>query len=191
MWDICPTFFFAMNTDILKKELRKEIRKHKNALSNEHRLEKSDNVLSLLESHPRFQEAGRIMFFWSMDDEVHTHDFIQKWAEKKDFILPVVEGSNLRWKRFTGIEEMEAGENFGIPEPLGEDFTEMDSVDLILVPGVAFDRNLNRMGRGKAYYDKTLKNLKAYKIGICFDFQMLDHVPTDKHDVRMNEIIND
>jgi 5-formyltetrahydrofolate cyclo-ligase len=83
------------------------------------------------------------------------------------------------------------GENFGIPEPSGELFKDYNEIDLILVPGVAFDIENNRMGRGKAYYDKLLSSLKAFKLGVCFDFQLLQSVPTDEHDIKMDRILSE
>ena len=77
-----------------------------------------------------------------------------------------------------------------IPEPVGRLFTDLNKIDVILVPGVAFDRTLNRLGRGKGFYDKILSQTKACKIGICFDFQLLDRIPTEVHDVRMTQVIS-
>ncbi|MDA3778950.1 MAG: 5-formyltetrahydrofolate cyclo-ligase, partial [Bacteroidales bacterium] len=78
-----------------------------------------------------------------------------------------------------------------ILEPIGETFTDYNSIDIIVVPGVAFDDNMNRLGRGKAYYDKLLHNCKAKKIGICFNFQIINKVPVDKHDITMDLVISD
>ena len=63
-----------------------------------------------------------------------------------------------------------------------------EKIDLILVPGMAFDAMGNRLGRGKGYYDKVLRHTPAYKIGVCFDFQFLKAVPTEAHDVRMDNV---
>jgi len=126
-----------------------------------------------------------------MQDEVHTHDFIKKWAKDKDIILPVVNGDKLHLKRFTGTQAMLTGEKYGIQEPDGEEYTDFNAIDLVIVPGVAFDKAKNRMGRGKGYYDGLLPKLKAYKIALCFNFQMVDEVPTELHDIKMDEIIID
>ena len=131
------------------------------------------------------------MAYWSMDDEVFTHDFLQKYLGKKKIILPVVNGDMLDLKEFVGLSSMEAGESYGISEPTGDIFTEINQIDLIIVPGVAFDVQLNRLGRGKAYYDKLLKESNAYKIGICFDFQLMESVPVDEHDIKMDLLISD
>jgi 5-formyltetrahydrofolate cyclo-ligase len=78
-------------------------------------------------------------------------------------------------------------------EPTGEVFS-VDSyheIDLAVIPGVAFDRHGARLGRGKGYYDRLLSlMLNAYKIGICFPFQLLEHIPSEPHDVLMNEVVS-
>ena len=86
---------------------------------------------------------------------------------------------------------MKAGESFGILEPVGELYTDYDSIDMIVVPGVAFDRQGNRLGRGRGYYDKILKETRAAKkVGICFDFQFVEEVPVDELDVRMDLVVH-
>jgi len=86
---------------------------------------------------------------------------------------------------------MKKGQSFGILEPEGESFTELQDIDLIIVPGVAFDKNNNRLGRGKAYYDKLLNYVNCHKYGVCFDFQLVPNVPADQHDVKMDKVITD
>ena len=79
---------------------------------------------------------------------------------------------------------------YGIEEPTGELFTDYADIDFIVVPGVAFDRNGNRLGRGKGYYDRLLPRIpSAYKAGICFPFQLVEEVPAEPFDIRMDEII--
>ena len=76
-------------------------------------------------------------------------------------------------------------------EPVGELYTDYDAIDLIVVPGVAFDRHGNRLGRGRGYYDKILKETHvARKVGICFGFQFVEEVPVDELDVRMDLVIH-
>ncbi len=177
--------------DDQKKAIRKQIRAKKKLISLEEKKRRSMGILEQLEQLKEFQSAKVVMLYWSMDDEVHTHDFALKWVGQKRIILPAVDGADLRLKEFTGIGSMQEGEGFGILEPVGVDFDQPENIDLIVVPGVAFDRQNNRMGRGKAYYDKTLKNLKAFKVGICFNFQLLDEVPVDEHDIKMDRIISE
>jgi 5-formyltetrahydrofolate cyclo-ligase len=174
-----------------KKALRQLIKKQLINISFEEKLQLSAVLFSKLEQNVVFQQAKTVMLYWSMEDEVHTHDFIQKWAKEKEIILPVVNGDKLLLKRFTGMQSMKTGEKYGIQEPQGEDFTDFNAIDLVIVPGVAFDKAKNRMGHGKGYYDRLLPDLKAYKIALCYNFQLVDEVPAEIHDIKMDEIITD
>lgn len=179
-----------MSIDKQKKEIRINIRDKKRLFSLNEKKEKSKSIFKQLEDLDHFKKSKTIMVYWSMNDEVYTHDFILKYYQTKKIILPKVVGNDLELKQFTGIENMVLGD-YGIAEPSGETFSELSALDIIIVPGVAFDRNLNRLGRGKAYYDKLLKNTKAIKVGICFDFQLIDKVPVDEHDIKMEMVISD
>ena len=133
----------------------------------------SANILTALEAHPAFRAANTVLLYHSLNDEVDTHEFIQKWSNKKRILLPVV-----------------AGGVYGIEEPTGEAFTDYAAIDFIVVPGVAFDAKGNRLGRGKGYYDRLLPRIpSAYKAGICFPFQLVEEVPAESFDVRMDIII--
>ena len=80
--------------------------------------------------------------------------------------------------------------SYHIQEPIGKIFEDYSTIDVIIVPGVAFDNQGNRLGRGKGYYDRFLKKIPATKkIGICFDFQMIEQIPTEKNDIPMDDII--
>ena len=132
-----------------KKALRKEIRQLKQACPPEEKFRKSASVWEKVEGMPIFREAKTVLAYWSMDDEVYTHDFVKKWAGQKTFLLPCVRGDELELRYFDGEEKLAPGEGYAIPEPVGELFTDWAQIDLILVPGVAFDRAGNRLGRGK------------------------------------------
>jgi len=175
--------------DEVKKAVRKQIKEKKKTYSLEEKKEKSKLIFNQIESLDAFQNAEIIMAYWSMDDEVFTHDFIQKYQNKKKIILPVVNGDNLDLKEFTGLSNLRSENYFGIGEPKGELFEQGNKIDLIIIPGVAFDKSLNRLGRGKAYYDKLLNTTKALKVGVCFDFQMLESIPVGKYDVKMDLIL--
>lgn len=173
-----------------KKELRKQIRAAKQAVPFCEKLQRSVGIMQQVELLPRFIEAETVLLYWSMSDEVQTHDFVNRWYDKKRLLLPCVDGDDLRLRQYTGPECLQAGEQFGIGEPTGPEFTDLDKVQLIIVPGVAFDRQGNRMGRGRGFYDRLLKSTpNAYKVGVAFDFQMIDIVPTEPFDVPMDEVI--
>lgn len=173
-----------------KKEVRKKIREMKKGYTPEEKKRKSESVWRRLEQDERFRSARVILAYWSMEDEVFTHDFICKWAGQKIILLPCVRGEELDIRYFDGREKLCPGEGYAIPEPVGAIFTDIDRIDLILVPGVAFDGACNRLGRGKGYYDRILKRTQACKIGICFDFQLLEEVPAEEHDVKMTKVVS-
>lgn len=149
----------------------------------------SAEILARLEAHPAFQAADTVLLYHSLPDEVDTHGFVEKWSKTKRILLPVVAGERLELRAYTGHEHLTQGA-YGIGEPDGPAFTDYGAIALAVVPGVAFDRQGNRLGRGKGYYDRLLEHLPAtYKIGICFPYQIVNSVPTEALDIRMDEII--
>lgn len=149
----------------------------------------SAEILAALEAHPAFRAASTVLLYHSLKDEVDTHEFIRKWSRKKRILLPVVVGDDLELRIYTRPEDMTIGA-YGIDEPTGELFTDYAAIDFIAVPGVAFDRSGNRLGRGKGYYDRLLPRIpSAYKAGICFPFQLVEEVPAEAFDIRMDEVI--
>ncbi len=171
-----------------KKELRAHIKSLKKQHSKESLSEQSKLILDKLEKHRLFIEAETVMLYSSLPDEVQTHDFLQKWRNEKKIILPTVVGDDIIPVELSKETDFAVGD-FNILEPQNEPYE--GCYDLIVVPGVAFDRNGNRIGRGKGYYDRFLcKHLDVKRIGICFDFQLVAEVPTEDNDIKMNEIIS-
>lgn len=153
------------------------------------RKQQSVSILAALEAHPAFRAANTVLLYHSLEDEVDTHAFIRKWSCEKRILLPVVTGDDLELRIYTGPEDMKIG-TYGIEEPIGEIFTDYASIDFIAVPGVAFDPQGNRLGRGKGYYDRLLPRIpSACKAGICFPFQLVEEVPAESFDSCMDVII--
>ncbi len=173
-----------------KKETRARIRALKKDFPEAAKKMEAARIWDAMERDPLFLQSRCIFIYWSMPDEVPTPDFIRKWQFEKRFVLPCVVGNELELKHFRGEEEMKSGENFQIPEPVGEPLQSYEEIDLAIVPGMAFDAQRHRLGRGKGYYDKTLCHIKAPKIGVCFSFQYLEQVPVDDFDIPMDEVIH-
>lgn len=168
------------------------MRELKRQLSPEEKLRRSEGIMARVERLPEFREAKVVLLYWSMADEVQTHTFVERWYREKVLLLPCVDGDDLRLRQYTGPECLVAGEQFGIGEPTGPEYKELEKVELIIVPGVAFDRRNNRMGRGRGFYDRLLKSTpNAKKIGVAYDFQMLDEIPVEEHDVKMDEVLSE
>lgn len=175
-----------------KAEIRKQIRALKRAMTLDEKLRRSDVIMHQLEQTPQFGTSKVVLLYWSMDDEVQTHAFVDKWYRDKVLLLPCVQGDDLVLRQYTGPDCMVAGEQFGIGEPSGKEWTDLDAIGMIAVPGVAFDHSNNRMGRGRGFYDRLLKTTPhAAKIGLAYSFQMMDEIPVEPHDVPMDLIIHD
>lgn len=175
-----------------KQQLRRYIAQEKKKHSSETLDQLSDRLLQQLEQHPRFRAARTLLLYHSLPDEVRTHTFIERWSREKHLILPAVLPDNtLELRHYTGPHDLRTGA-YGISEPVGQLLADYRSIDLALIPGVAFDSHHNRLGRGKGYYDRLLPQLPAYKIGLCFHFQLLDGpLPTEPTDIPMDEILTD
>lgn len=173
---------------IEKKELRANIKALKKQHTKEQLLEQSVAILSKLENDDDFKKAHIVMIYSALPDEVQTQAFLEKWRHRKKIILPTVVGDDIIPVELAEDTGFAVGD-FNILEPQNEPYT--GGYDLIVVPGVAFDRNGNRIGRGRGYYDRFLcKHLNVRRIGICFDFQLVDEVPTEPNDIRMDRVIS-
>ena len=171
-----------------KKELRKYITELK-TLHAASTMRLSDEILKRIEAHPVFLKAKTVLLYHSLPDEVYTHDFILKWYNRKRILLPVVTGNILELYTYTGPDKLQTGA-YGIAEPTEGRFNNFQEIDLAIIPGMAFDRRGNRLGRGKGYYDRLLPFLAGtYKLGVCFPYQLLESIPTENFDIRMNEVI--
>ncbi len=173
-----------------KKQIRKQIAEKKKLYSESTIVSYSEKLFTYIESLEIFHQAETVLLYYSLKDEVNTHFFIEKWGEKKTILLPVVDGEKLLLKIYKNNNDLKIG-SFGIKEPIGEIFSDYEKIDLAIVPGVSFDEKGNRLGRGKGYYDRLLPYIKAFKVGICFDFQISCKIPTESHDTKMDMIITE
>src|SRR5574344_369810 len=172
-----------------KKLLRSMIRVKKKTFSLEQKKQLSIPIFKRLENEDCFKNSNVVLLYWSMNDEVFTHDFVEQYYKQKTILLPCVEGDNLILRQYQGLSSMQEGEQFHILEPKGDEFTELDKIDIMIIPGVAFDKERNRMGRGRGFYDRLLTTVKKTKIAVGFDFQLVNKVPTENFDIKMDKII--
>lgn len=156
-------------------------------LSEEEKNSAAEEVFEQLEKTAAFLLADKILMYHSLPDELQTIAFLRKWGERKKFFLPRVNGVNLDILPYDQTR-LELG-SFQIEEPTGDDLTDPAEIELIIVPAVAFDRNGNRLGRGKGFYDRLLQTTRATKIGVGYDFQLIEEIPAEPHDVPMDMVI--
>ncbi|MBR5638646.1 MAG: 5-formyltetrahydrofolate cyclo-ligase [Muribaculaceae bacterium] len=170
-----------------KKELRKAIKAKVAQLTLEEKALEASCVFSHIEKSDIFKNSKNIMLFASLPDEIPTHATIEQWAKNKNIYLPRVNGENLdiiKYKPGT----LHKG-SYNIMEPEGNDIVEPEVLDLIIVPGVAFDSLGNRLGRGKGFYDRFLSQTHAVTIAVCFNCQLVVHIPTEPHDMQTQFVV--
>ena len=179
----------------MKNKIRQElILKRKNLLKNEV-LEKSKEIKNRLFEIDEFKKASTILFYVSYDNEVYTHEMIKyNISIGKNILVPVTDKQHRRLiiSKLNNWNDLVVGP-YNILEPKKEKIKEIsvDNVDLIIVPGVGFDEKGHRIGHGKGYYDKFLKNSKSISIGLAFEFQIVKYIPTEKHDISVKKIVTE
>ncbi|MFO7536303.1 MAG: 5-formyltetrahydrofolate cyclo-ligase [Kiritimatiellia bacterium] len=141
-----------------------------------------------------FREARWVACYRALPGEVDTARLFQAcFAAGKAMAVPVMR-PHLRayaWGRLGPDTAMRPGP-LGIPEPSDPEWVEPDALDLIVVPGVAFDRNGGRLGHGKGYYDRLLAEAgRAFKAGLAFEWQLAECIPRESHDVAMDMVITE
>ena len=179
----------------MKSLLRKQFMEKRAALSEKEVIAKSEIIISKLEELPEFKPAKNILCYVSFSTEVETIPFIKKYllTKSKNILVPKMIGNKLRLFRINSFSDLAPG-NFNILEPVnGKEFdaAQLTWEDIILVPGLAFDIAHDRLGYGKGYFDRLLKDTKARKIAIAFELQILTKLPTENHDVKVDRIITE
>lgn len=153
---------------------------------------KSEIIAKKVISLNKFKESKSIFIYLAKDNEVNTDYIIQQsLQENKSVFVPLIIGNEMDIAKINTSTKFRIGK-FGIREPLGaEIIKDGQLIDLSIIPMVAFDSNLNRLGHGKGFYDKWLNKNVTLKIGICFEERKFDKVPIDNNDVQMDVIISE
>ena len=182
---------------LVKKEMRTAMKARLAAVSKDETLGASKSVLAQLESLEQWKRAEIVLAFLSMKDELDTTPILKKVLEQgKILAVPKVTGEDLVFYQIQNLERDVAPGAFGILEPVSglcpvavETLSEHHSV--ALVPGLAFDRENFRLGRGKGFYDRFLASAgdSLYKIGIGYSFQLVEKVPREPHDKALDLVI--
>jgi len=180
-----------------KNDIRKNIKLKRERLSKSFVNENSKIIATKLFSQTAIKSASVILAYYSAKNEVNTHEIIEKLIiMNKKVALPLSKpGKNdMIISLFSSISELKPG-GFGImePDPNKLCIIQPEQIDIVIVPGIAFDRMGNRIGYGKGYYDRFLSSLTQaqLKLGLCFDFQLYDELPWDYFDVPVDCVITE
>ncbi len=139
-----------------------------------------------------YKDVKNIFSYVSFDGEVDTHNIILDalYKEIGVFVPKIINDSIFEVVKLNDFSELKK-DKFGILAPVNSDKIDSVKFNLLLIPGLAFDKKMNRLGRGKGYFDRFLNEVTGVKIGLCYDFQIVDKVPIADNDVKMDIIVCD
>lgn len=176
-----------------KEEIRQTVAQRKKNLADTREL--SVRVLGNFEKMQEFQRSSMVMTYVDFGKEVRTVPLINDWIKSKQIIVPYIAQGEIQLFWIKNLKELAPGV-LGILEPklelrnLSDRKVKPSEIELVLVPGIGFDKNGGRVGRGKGYYDRFLAKLSPEipKIALAFEFQLFPEVPMDSHDVRLDAV---
>ena len=174
--------------------LRQELREKRAELASAEKARRSREILNRLFRHPRFVRAKNVFTYLALPSEVQTWSLVEEGLRRgKRIYVPRVDSDEKRiWAiEVSGLTDLKPG-TFGILEPELDTkrVAQPEDLELAVVPGLGFDREGGRLGRGEGYFDRFLKEAKeAYKIGLAFECQIVEKIPCEINDIIMNEIL--
>lgn len=179
-----------------KKELRQLLRERVASIPPEQRHERSVAACHLLGAQPEYRDADVIMIFLSMPHEIETsHIALAAWADSKRVLAPHVSWEQ---RRMLPIEikslDSDVGQgSMGLREPIDGMPIPVSEIDLVVVPGLAFDARGNRLGRGRGFYDRFLahRDFRAVACALAFEEQFVDQVPREEGDVPVHMLVTE
>jgi 5-formyltetrahydrofolate cyclo-ligase len=179
------------STRLMKNEFRQSMKSKLAALAPDEYFASNSAIGQRFFELQIVQKAGRIMIYFAIGREVATASIISRLLEMgKTVALPACTADkNLKAGIINRLNELVPGK-FGLSEPpVSALAIDPAALDLIVVPGVAFDTGGFRLGHGAGYYDRFLARTDAYKLGLAYDFQIVDHLARESHDVAVHALL--
>lgn len=179
-----------------KKQLRRQLQSKLIELTDQQINEMSKKACQFLVSTEHFKKASVVMMYLSLPHEVDTTvAILQAWQQEKIVAVPKVSWQQ-RHMIPVEINSLEVGistEASGLKNPITGVPMPLEEIDLVVTPGLAFDKSGNRLGRGGSFYDRFFgsKHINAVKCGIAFSQQIIDDIPMDSHDIPVDMIVTD
>ena len=168
-----------------KKSLRGKLRL---ALANvKDRNEQSEEIATYVKRE--IAQSGSICIYNALPSEVDTKALIEYYCGKCDVYLPIVDGEDMLLVKVDKDSEFVEGA-FGISEPKGQRFLPKDvNPEVTITPLLGVDKKLNRLGKGKGYYDRYFASVNTFKVGLAFNEQVVDEVDIDEWDISLDVLI--
>jgi 5-formyltetrahydrofolate cyclo-ligase len=162
----------------------------RNRLASQEIAKRSKNIQEFVINTKEFRHANFVGAYFAFGSEVTTELIIERAKTLgKKIALPRVEEDKITFYELSSIKSLIRGSRFGIMEPLP--YGQMSEIDILVVPGIAFDKKGNRLGYGKGYYDRLLSGKRTFSIGLAYSFQLLETLPHDRYDKRLDAIASE
>lgn len=173
-----------------KKEIRASVRTLLKELLPQERERAAQLISSHILSMSELNSAKVVALFISMPDEPDTSALLSVLSGICRVVVPRIGGDEMEFFDYNA-EALSAG-SYGIREPVGDIPIAPSEIDFMVVPGVAFTADGCRMGRGKGFYDKYMsrEGFRAYKAGICLAPQIVEELPCEPHDIKMDIVVS-
>lgn len=175
----------------MKNELRESMRAQRRALTDADTASMSEIIRKKLFSLECIENAETVCTFLSAFKEPDTFSIVNMLRDRQVKVIVPVSDTKTNTLSLSYIDNNLHKGAYGISEPSVIKNADKEIIDVILIPGLAFDREGGRLGFGKGYYDRLLESKDAVKIGLCYDFQLFDHIPKESHDIPMDYIITE
>lgn len=173
-----------------KKTLRKQIREQKRAMTPEQIATASEKLVQMFLGTELYRQAETIYGYLPYNQEVRTVPLLQQaLADGKRVAVPKVYEDEMKFIYMTDLTQVAEG-YAGIPEPIADDPVADDPTALVLMPGMAFDTQGHRIGYGGGFYDRFLAEEPNHPtIALCYDFQMVEDLPTEEFDIPVDCVL--
>ncbi len=174
-----------------KDELRTYMRQKRRELTDDFKVTSSSLIMQSI--IPFISQLNCVMIYLSSFNEPDTSMLLSYLIDKNiKIVVPVsnTDDNTIIPSYISNIDDLHKGA-YGIYEPKTINQANIEDIDLVLVPGIVFSKSGDRIGFGKGYYDKLLENFEGLKIGVCYEFQIVDEIPSSPHDVKMNMIVTE
>ena len=175
-----------------KKDLRKKMRAHMSTLTEEYLRESNEKIFEALISREEYKKADKIFMYYSVGREADTTAILRHAFEAgKTVALPKITEKGIMVPMVAESEDELYTDKYGIPAPKNGRILEAGEIDLVIVPGVAFTADGQRLGRGGGYYDRFLSKCGAFKIAIARKYMILENLPVSQLDMPVDLVITD
>lgn len=173
-----------------KKALRRQIREMKRAMTKEQIDQASTRLCEAFIRSDLYRQAKTVYVYLPYNQEVRTEAILERaLRDGKRVAVPKIYGDEMRFIYLSDLNKVEKG-YAGIPEPVADEPVADDPSALVLMPGIAFTKSGDRLGYGGGFYDSFLSKEPGHPtVALCYDFQIVDHIPTEEYDVPVDLVL--